>query len=267
MIWHPFKSGWLGLLCWSSLALTAAAAEAPTTLAAAAERFAESALKLPGGSVTAVMINSQLPLGPCPYGWQWSFAFNTQNTVKAHCPGITGPDKFVSLRLPLPTEVKVRPTTTAVVLNRDLPYGHALTADDLSVKQLAASSTTAGNALGNPDDLVGKSLTRNMRAGDSIGRADIQAMLVVRRNDSVTGWSYFSGGRVGSKLIALQDGRAGQRIDLENPLSKRKVRGEIQADGTVRLGMPGTSSTQIAENPKVRVANVDWVGMEAGKTP
>ena len=258
----------LALLCAGSTALaTAAPTDAVPTLAASAERFAESALKLPSGSVTAVTINNQLPLGSCASGWQWTFAFSTRNTVKAHCPGVAGPDKFVSLRLPAPAEAKPQATFSAVVLNRDLPYGYSLTAADLSVKQLPAGMANTANSLGNPDDLVGKSLTRHMRAGDTPGRADVQAMLVIRRNDSVTGWSYFSGGRVGTKLIALQDGRAGQRIDLENTLSKRKLRGEIQPDGTVRLGVLGTSSTQVADDPKVRVANVDLVGMEAGRTP
>lgn len=265
---HYLKAVGLGLLCWCNCVLaTAAPTDAQPTLAASAERFAESALKLPAGSVTAVMINSQLPLGTCVSGWQWTFAFSTRNTVKAHCPGAAGPDKFVSLRLPVPAEAKPQATSPTVVLNRDLPYGHLLTAEDLSVKQLPAGTTGTGNTLGNPDDLVGKSLTRHMRAGDAPGRADVQAMLVIRRNDSVTGWSYFSGGRVGTKLVALQDGRAGQRIDLENPLSKRKLRGEIQPDGTVRLGGLGTSSTQVTDDSKVRVANVDLVGMEAGKTP
>jgi len=237
------------------------------TLASAAERFAEDALKLPAGSVAAVTINNQLPLGVCAAGWQWSFAFSTRNTVKAHCPGATGPDRFVSLRLPVPTEAKPQTTTVAVVLVRDLPYGHALTREDLNTKQLGSTSAGAANSLGNPEDLVGKSLTRHMRAGEAVGRADIQAMVVIRRNESVTGWSYFSGGRVGTKLTALQDGRAGQRIDLENGLSKRKLRGEVQADGTVRLGEPGAFVPQFDSNPKVRLTNVDLDGMEAGKTP
>jgi hypothetical protein len=252
----------------SSLLVPAAAQSDPAlTLANAAERFAETALKLPAGSVTAVTINNQLPLGACATGWQWSFAFSTHNTVKAHCPGAAGPDKFVSLRLPAPAETKAQATSVAVVLNRDLPYGHSLTREDLVTKQLASGTASAANALGNPEDLVGKSLTRHMRAGEAVGRADIQAMVVVRRNESVTGWSYFSGGRVGTKLTALQDGKAGQRIDLENPLSKRKLRGEVQPDGTIRLGAPGAFVSQFDPEPKVRPTNVDLDGMEAGKTP
>jgi flagella basal body P-ring formation protein FlgA len=246
---------------------TAAQGDPALTLASAAERFAEEALKLPAGSVSAVTINNQLPLGACAVGWQWSFAFSTHNTVKAHCPGAPGPDKFVSIRLPAPTEARPQSTTVAVVLLRDLPYGHALTREDLNTKQLSNSSAGAANSLGNPDELIGKSLTRHMRAGEAVGRADIQAMVVVRRNESVTGWSYFSGGRVGTKLTALQDGKAGQRIDLENALSKRKLRGEVQPDGSIRLGDPSAFVPQFDPNPKVRLANVDLEGMEAGKTP
>jgi flagella basal body P-ring formation protein FlgA len=69
-----------------------------------------------------------------------------------------------------------------------------------------------------------------------MGRADVRQAILVRRKARVAAWSEFSGGRITTSLISLENGRTGDWIELENPGSGRKVRGQIQADGTVRLG-------------------------------
>jgi len=72
------------------------------------------------------------------------------------------------------------------------------------------------------------------------------------------GWSDFSGGRVSAKLLALENGKIGEWIDLENPQSGRRLRGEVQTDGSVRLGSPGAStSTMASDAAKVSLARVD----------
>jgi flagella basal body P-ring formation protein FlgA len=39
-----------------------------------------------------------------------------------------------------------------------------------------------------------------------------------------------------SRLVALQNGKSGDWITLENPQSGRKIRGLVQDDGTVKVG-------------------------------
>jgi flagella basal body P-ring formation protein FlgA len=73
----------------------------------------------------------------------------------------------------------------------------------------------------------------------------------------VTAWSEFAGGRVNSKLIALQNGKAGDWIELENPQSGRKLRGRVQSDGSVRLGSQRATGTSALASTKVPSSTAD----------
>jgi len=44
-----------------------------------------------------------------------------------------------------------------------------------------------------------------------------------------------------AKLVALQNGKADEWIDLENPQSGRRLRGLVQSDGSVRINAVGPS--------------------------
>jgi len=58
--------------------------------------------------------------------------------------------------------------------------------------------------------------------------------------------------------MALENGRVGQWIELENPQSGRKLRAEVQADGSVRLGAAGSSGpTTVVNNVKVSPTTAD----------
>jgi flagella basal body P-ring formation protein FlgA len=108
-----------------------------------------------------------------------------------------------------------------------------------------------------PQPLIGQTLTRPVRRGEPIGRADARSHLIVRRNAVVSAWSEFAGGRVVSKLVALQNGRAGDWIEMENPQSGRQLRGQVQTDGSVRLGHKKPVATSALASTKVPASMVD----------
>ena len=237
---------------------SAAYAQSAITLAVAAQHYADSALGLEAGTAKAVMIDSKALLGDCAAGWQWNFALGSRTTLEVYCPQGNQPRRFVSLRLPLPTAAGAHQSDVkGAVLLRDLPFGHVLTVDDMEIRSLPQGARPGGQTLSSLTELVGKALTRPMRAQETLGRADVIAMITVKRSSQVAGWSVFSGGKVGSRLIALQDGRPGQWIELENPVSKRRVHGEVQADGTVLLGSERFGATNIPAAPKVLIGAVD----------
>jgi len=111
---------------------------------------------------------------------------------------------------------------------------------NVSAKERAFSST-----LSDPAALVGLALTRSVRQGETLGRADARSVQVIKRNTAVSAWSAFPGGRVFAKLTALQNGKAGEWIELENPQSGRRLKGLVQADGTVRIGATQVMSTRV----------------------
>jgi flagella basal body P-ring formation protein FlgA len=213
------------------------------SLADAAERFAESSASLPAGSVRAVAIDPQIPLGNCPSGWQWSFPYEARTTVQVTCTASPTPSRrLVAVRYLLDeTGAEGRqpvstPPRRHLVAARDMAIGAVLSAEDLELQDLPARGRAFSSTLSDPASLVGLSLTRSVRKGESLGRADARSAQVIKRNSPVSAWSAFSGGRVVTRLVALQNGKAGEWITLENPQSGRKIKGLVQDDGTVKVG-------------------------------
>jgi len=231
------------------------------TLAEAAEAFAENVLGLPQGSVRAQSIDRRLPLGDCASGWAWGFAFGSRQTVQVVCPGDPKSRRFIALAFPAEpapaSKTDDAAVATTVVPIRDLPYGHILSAMDLREEPLKSGSRPSSMGFSSIDVAIGQMLTRPVRAGESLGRADLRSAVLIRRNAMVVGWSEFAGGRVSAKLVALEAGKLGEWIALENPQSGRKLRGEVQRDGSVRLGTRGVTSTVTASTAKVPPVAVD----------
>jgi flagella basal body P-ring formation protein FlgA len=251
------------------LAFAACLALAPAlargeSLASAAETFVEQNLSLPDGSVRAHSVDPKLSLGECESGWEWSFPYEARTTVQVVCNAAPLlPKRFVAINLPnlegTPRPATAaRPTDAAIVLAaKDLPYGHVLTEHDLIVAVVERQGRPLSATLSDPRTLVGLTATRPLRQGEPVGRSDARSHTLVKRSAIVTVWSEFAGGRVNSKLIALQNGKAGDWIELENPQSGRKLRGHVQSDGTVRLGIQRPTETSVLASTKVLSSTVD----------
>lgn len=251
------------------LAFAACLALAPAlargeTLASAAETFVEQSLSLPEGSVRAHSVDPKLSLGECQSGWQWTFPYETRTTVEVTCPSAPAmPKRFVAIHLPnldgaQRQSVAARAVDSAIVVAaKDMPYGHVLGEQDLTVSVVERHGRPLSATLSDPTALIGLTLTRPLRQGEPIGRPDARAHTLVKRSATVTAWSEFAGGRVNSKLIALQNGKAGDWIELENPQSGRKLRGRVQTDGSVRLGVQRSVGTSSIASTKVPSSTVD----------
>ena len=209
------------------------------SLAESAEAFAARSLGVPEASVRAQSIDRRQRLGSCAGEWLWRFAFDSTQTVQVECPGDPKSRRFVAISVSTPREAaSVAPATTMmVVVDRDLPYGHVLTDRDVRLETRRATSPGASVAFTSIDPVLGQSLTRPLGAGTPVGRADLRLGTVVKRNALVHAWTEFNGGRASTKLLALGPGKVGEWIELENPQSGRKLRGEVQVDGSVRLGV------------------------------
>ncbi len=250
------------LLLWGMAPAVAAeqgVASSGSSLAEAAESFAEGILSLPSGTVRAQSIDRKLQLGDCATGWAWGFAFGSRQAVQVVCPGDPRSRRLVSLAVPGSSapEPEPRNAATVVAVVRDLPFGHRLGASDLR-EEIAATGARLTGTVSSLDSALGQTLTRTVRSGETLARADLRTAISVKRSAMVMGWSEFAGGRVSAKLIALENGRVGQWIELENPQSGRKVRAEVQVDGSVRLGGSSPSGpTTVANNAKVSPTTAD----------
>jgi len=237
-----------------------AGATEPLSLAEAAERFAERSASLPEGTVQAQSIDRKIPLGNCSSGWVWSFPNEVRTTVQVSCTAsATSTRRFVAVRYPFSdSRAESLPSVVAaqkyfVVATRDLPIGTVLRLEDLESVAVSPKERAFTSTLSDPSTLVGLALTRSVRQGEPLGRADARSVQVVKRNTPVTAFSSFPGGRVIAKLTALQNGKVGEWIDVENPQSGRRLRGQVQADGTVKI----YGSASMGPAPQAMTTRVD----------
>jgi|GEM_PF-1203914 len=229
--------------------------EPSDSLASAAERFTENELHLPAGTVHAVAIDRRVTLGECKGGFEFDFPFGTKTTLEVKCPDRSVNHRYVTMTLPSGETVSTAthdvssktPTGANLpsvwVAAHDLPYGKVLSGDDLV---LSSDNPRKAQGISALADLLGTTLTRPITTGMVVSRADIRATQIIKRQMPVMAYSEFAGGQVTSKMVALQAGAVGDFIELENPQSGRKRFGQIQNDGTVRLGGPEIQKNLVA---------------------
>lgn len=85
------------------------------------------------------------------------------------------------------------------------------------------------------DDLIGKELKRNGRAGLMLKAADVMERLTVRRNTQVT--VLLKTGPMTLTVVgqSLADASAGQPVQVMNTVTKKILNGVAMADGTVAI--------------------------------
>ena len=153
--------------------------------------------------------------------------------------------RFVIAGIDLPVDVSGTIDMMIEVphLVANLQAGAVLTPADIEMKKVPVDyADTTG--IETVDQLVGKALRRNARAGLMLKASDITEPLVIRRNADVL-VMFHSGPMVLSlEGKALTDASAGQAVQILNPVSKKILTGTATAAGTVEVG--SSSSTKLA---------------------
>jgi len=242
----------------ASVVMAASVSFEPTmSLADVAERYTEYELHAIPGSVHAVAIDRRVLLGCCPSAFEFKYPFGTKTTLEVMCPDTPTQHRYVTMTLPsgdamisksIASNGNSEPSTPAPtapvwVASHDLAYGTVLGKDDLV---LGKDNPKKPQGIPNLADLVGYTLTRPLTTGSVVARPDIRATQIVKRQMPVMAYSSFDGGQVTSKMVALQDGAVGDFIEVQNPQSGRKRYGQIQSDGTIRLGGPEIQKNLVA---------------------
>jgi flagella basal body P-ring formation protein FlgA len=117
---------------------------------------------------------------------------------------------------------RVRPLPQVLVPTANLPKGHIVRADDVSLKQQPATSTGA-MYLDQPELIVGQETRRTLRAGEPIAAVDVRGVPLVRRGDIVTVVARNHGIVVRTDARAMADGSLGQPIKLVSLDGRREL--------------------------------------------
>lgn len=115
-----------------------------------------------------------------------------------------------------------------------LKAGAVLTPADIEMKKVPFDYADQ-SGVESADDLIGKELKRNGRAGLMLKAADVMERLTVRRNTQVT--VLLKTGPMTLTVVgqSLADASAGEPVQVMNTVTKKILNGVAMADGTVAI--------------------------------
>jgi flagella basal body P-ring formation protein FlgA len=144
------------------------------------------------------------------------------------------PDSVVARRLPLRFSGSLVETVEAAMLVRPLARGEVVRTSDVAIER-RPKSEVGSETFSTPDEAVGLSLRRTMRAGQMLRQADLIKPELVQRNETVTLLFEVPGILLTMRGKALESGVMGDLINVLNAQSKRTVQGTVTGAGTVTV--------------------------------
>lgn len=183
---------------------------------------AEVEAKFDGGALSFNAEDVPVPVTLTTLRWQpGSRAFAARFTIA----GIDAPVD-VSGSIELMVEVPHLATT--------LKAGAVLTPADIEMKAVPFDYADQ-SGIETAEDLLGKELKRNGRAGLMLKAADVMERLTVKRNTQVT--VLLKTGPMTLSVLgqSLADASAGQPVQVMNSVTKKILNGVAMADGTVAI--------------------------------
>ncbi|MBI2423464.1 MAG: flagellar basal body P-ring formation protein FlgA [Candidatus Hydrogenedentes bacterium] len=119
-----------------------------------------------------------------------------------------------------------------LVAATDIPRGRPISAGDLEMKKHPLSNAPA-NAFTDMKDAIGLVAKKTIFPGQVLTERNVEARLVVKRNQIVPVEMRVGGVNIQTSAKALMDGRANDVIVCANPSSKEEFQGLVRDDGTV----------------------------------
>jgi flagella basal body P-ring formation protein FlgA len=161
-----------------------------------------------------------------------------------YMPGSEGfSARFVIAGRELPVDVtgRIELMVEAPHLVASLPAGSILQADDIEMK-LVPLKFAESAGIADLDQVIGKQLERQSRAGLMLKATDVANPEVVQRNSLVTVLMRSGPMTLTVKGQALNSASAGEPVQVLNPVSKKILHGVAMANGTVGI----TSTLNVA---------------------
>ena len=147
-------------------------------------------------------------------------------TVRVRCPSERPWKIHVAVRLTVLESV--------VVASRPLPRNWTLQESDIKLAERESSSLEYGY-LTRVEDALGMQLRRPLSAGQALAPGALGAPILVRRGQNVTLVADAGALKVRVNGIAMEDGSAGEVINVQNLSSKRKVQAVVRSEKSVEV--------------------------------
>lgn len=133
----------------------------------------------------------------------------------------------------IPVKLDVKAYQQVVVASRNIAQGEMLTADNLRLERRETGHMT-GYVTG-MDQVAGLMARRPLTAGTPVSATAVDKPVVLKRGSAVTIVARLGGIEVTAAGRALQDGRAGDLIRVQNPISKRTMNARVIDGATVQV--------------------------------
>lgn len=151
-----------------------------------------------------------------------------QSTVKVSCTGAHAWNLYVSADVTI--QAPVVHTATS------LPKGERLTEADLVMIDLPLDQAPRGFLL-SKEEAIGMETRRTLTPNQALRARDLVEPMLIQRGDRVVVAANVGGLTVVTPGTALNNGRLGQQISVENLRSERRIRAKVVAEGRVEVPM------------------------------
>jgi flagella basal body P-ring formation protein FlgA len=207
----------------------AASFESPDAIRAAVQAAAESQI-VPARDASLQIeigeVDPRLHLAACAA----PDVFIPSASMPAMTARVSCRDPFWTLYVPL----HLHAWGQAVVAANNLAPGTQISASDLAFARLDILAVN-GAFLTDPAQAEGQILRANVRAGAPILAPFLDRPMLVHRGDTLVMTLLDSTVTIKANMVAMEDGRAGDRILVENPDSKKTLRATVADAGSVEL--------------------------------
>lgn len=175
------------------------------------------------------------PVSLSDINWDKKTGKFTATAYLSHPTGDKLIDSFV-----LRGTIKMR--QPVIVYNTSHQAGYVMQGSDMHVEpDYSGKIPLSAQALPDPDNIVGMSLSHAVAAGEPILATDLRRVTLVHQGDPVLITYNSPGIRLTATGRALEDGGSGQFIHALNLGSKMIVQGKVMASGEVRVDASSTA--------------------------
>jgi flagella basal body P-ring formation protein FlgA len=120
------------------------------------------------------------------------------------------------------------------VLLRDVAVGEKLAPQLVAMRRVRVRDAALSKAL-QVSALTGYAARRNLRAGETVERRDVEAIVLIQRGDTVELRVRRGAITARTRATALEDGRMGQRIEIVTKDTNQHMSAEVRGQGQVEV--------------------------------
>ena len=173
-------------------------------------------------------INPALALAPCSFPLEIRFPYTSSQrlTARVSCAGSKPWSIFVTARVALWKQI--------VVAAEPISRGTLIRVQQLTLGR-ADTSRRADEYFSRIDQVAGQRAKRTIGNQQPVMIRDLEPALLVSRGEQVVLEASRGGVQIRVKALALEDGRKGDQIRVQNLQSKREVYAEVVDSGRVLI--------------------------------